>query len=223
MLNQMGNFMGQDKTDLPGDDYNTAASGVDDAVQQQAGQAPETGGAQPDDAQQQAAEDGAVLEDVTALREALHKAEADAESAHEQMLRLSAETDNIRKRAQRDVDSARKFALEKFATELLGVRDSLEMGLKASEEEQADSAKLAEGMELTSRMLAGAMEKFGVEVVNPEGETFDPEVHEAVSMQETDAQAPNTVVAVVQKGYMLNGRVLRAAMVVVAKAPSGAA
>lgn len=203
--------MAQENTDKPDNEQSATAAEVNDTLDtqaEQADEAPETEGE-------------TQLDDVTALREALQKAEADAESYRDQALRLSAETDNIRKRAQRDVDSARKYALEKFATELLGVRDSLEMGLKANDDEQADAAQLAEGMELTNRMLASAMEKFGVEVVNPQGETFDPEVHEAVSMQETDEHAPNTVVAVVQKGYTLNGRVLRAAMVVVAKAPSG--
>src|SRR5699024_635396 len=183
--------------------------------EQPAAAATDTSAAQPDADVQS--------EDVAALREALQQAEEEAEQNRDQALRAAAEADNVRKRAQRDVDAARKFALEKFVIELLGVRDSLDMGLKASEEQGADADKLAEGMELTGRMLATAMEKFGVEQVNPEGETFDPEQHEAVSMQETDAQGPNTVVSVMQKGYTLNGRVLRAAMVVVAKAPADGA
>lgn len=167
--------------------------------------------------------DAAEQDDVETLRQALLQTTAEAERLKDQALRATAEADNTRKRAQRDVEAARKFALEKFARELLGVRDSLDMGLQAAAEDNADLAGVIEGMELTGRMLATAMEKFGVEVVNPQGDAFDPELHEAVSMQETDAQAPNSVVSVIQKGYTLNGRVLRAAMVVVAQAPSGKA
>lgn len=142
----------------------------------------------------------------------------EAERCREQALRAHAELDNVRKRAERDVANAHKFALERFASELLGVRDSLEMGLSAAEDDGADATKLHEGMELTRRMLAQAMEKFGVEAVNPDGEAFNPDFHEAISTQPTSEVAPNTVVQVVQRGYLLNGRVLRPAMVVVSKA-----
>ena len=125
--------------------------------------------------------------------------------------------ENIRKRSQRDVEAAKKFAIEKFATELLGVRDSLELGLKAAEDNAGDFDKLKEGMDMTHRMLASSMEKVGIEAINPEGETFNPEFHEAVSTQPTDELPANSVAAVMQKGYTLNGRVLRAAMVTVAK------
>lgn len=225
--------MSQNKTDLPDQEPNSAAT---DTPENAAAQAANTEGHAPsaaadnaagayaeeaaraqDDVETEAAEE---LDDLDSMRQALALKADEAERNRDQALRAKAEADNVRKRAQRDVEAARKFALEKFAGELLGVRDSLEMGLKASAEEQADLDKVVEGMELTNRMLAGAMEKFGVEVVNPEGEIFDPEVHEAVSMQPTDAQEPNTVATVVQKGYTLNGRVLRAAMVVVAQAPN---
>ncbi|KEZ76957.1 nucleotide exchange factor GrpE [Salinisphaera hydrothermalis] len=150
----------------------------------------------------------------------LDQARAEAEQYRDQAVRAAAELENVRKRAQRDVESARKFAIEKFASELLGVRDSLELGLKAAEDNHGDFDKLKEGMEMTNRMLASSMEKVGIEPINPEGETFNPEYHEAVSTQPTDELAPNTVASVMQKGYTLNGRVLRAAMVTVAK-PAG--
>jgi len=167
----------------------------------------------------QQAEEQTDDRDIAELESALEAARKEAEEYREQALRARAEMENVRKRAERDVESARKYALEKFATELLGVRDSLEMGLQAAEEQSGDFDKLKEGIELTGRMLASAMEKFGIEPVNPEGETFDPSYHEAMSAQETDEQPPNTVVNVVQKGYLLNGRVLRPAMVVVSKRP----
>lgn len=152
----------------------------------------------------------------------LEQVRAEAHEAKEQLARLKADTENIRKRSQREVESARKFGLEKFAGDLLEVRDSLEMGLEAANEPDADFKQFYEGMELTRRNLAGSMEKAGIEVVNPEGEAFNPEQHEAVTMQPTEEYAPNTVVSVMKKGYLLNDRVLRAAMVAVAKAPDDA-
>ena len=167
-----------------------------------------------------AAEADAVLagdSDVETLAAELEAARADAEKYRDQAVRAAAEMENIRKRSQRDVEAAKKFAIEKFATELLGVRDSLELGLKAAEDNAGDFDKLKEGMDMTHRMLASSMEKVGIEAINPEGETFNPEFHEAVSTQPTDELPANSVAAVMQKGYTLNGRVLRAAMVTVAK------
>ncbi|HLQ85658.1 MAG TPA: nucleotide exchange factor GrpE [Salinisphaeraceae bacterium] len=226
--------MHQKETELPDDGQSPAAAATDSAARQAAGPTPPAQDAAPAEeaARPQQAQAGeppqnedeaaasAKDDEIATLREALQQAQQEAEANRDQALRAAAEADNIRKRAQRETEAARKFALEKFATELLAVRDSLEMGLAASEQEQADPAKLAEGMELTNRMLATAMEKFGIEVVDPQGEVFNPELHEAVSTHETEAQAANTVVSVMQKGYTLNGRVLRAAMVVVAKAPA---
>jgi molecular chaperone GrpE len=151
------------------------------------------------------------------LAERLEQAEAEAVKFRDQALRAQAELENVRKRSQREIESTRKFAIEKFATELLGVSDSMELGLQAAEANQGDFDKLKEGMEMTHRMLGSTMEKLGIEMINPEGETFNPEYHEAVSTQPTDELAPNTVASVMQKGYLLNGRVLRAAMVTVAK------
>lgn len=160
------------------------------------------------------------LSETDELQAALDQAQLEVAQYRDQAVRAMAEAENVRKRAQRDVESARKFALEKFATELLGVRDSLELGLKAAEDNAGDFDKLKEGMDMTFRMLATSMEKVGIEPVNPEGEAFDPEFHEAVSTQPSDELPANSVAAVMQKGYTLNGRVLRAAMVTVAK-PTG--
>lgn len=174
----------------------------------------------PDAAQGEQAQAAEIPADDLAAQ--LEAAQAQAEQHRDQHMRALAELENVRKRAEREVTAARKFALEKFASELLGVRDSLEMGLQAAGENAGDFDSLREGVEMTARMLASAMEKFGVEVSDPVGEPFDPEYHEAVTMQATDQQPPNTVVTVMQKGYLLNGRVLRPAMVVVSKAPEQA-
>ena len=155
------------------------------------------------------------------LQAELDQARAEAEQYRDQAVRAHAEMENVRKRAQRDVESARKFAIEKFASELLGVRDSLELGLKAAEEHSGDYDKLKEGMDMTVRMLVSSMEKVGIEAIDPKGEAFNPEFHEAVSTQPSEELEPNTVAEVMQKGYTLNGRVLRAAMVVVAKPADG--
>jgi len=151
----------------------------------------------------------------------LEDARAKADENWEQVLRLQAELENSRRRAQRDVESAHKFGLEKFAQELLPVKDSLEMGLAAaqgSDHEVAD--KLREGTELTLRMFSCAMEKFGIKEIDPQGEPFNPEWHQAMTMQESAEHAPNTVMVVMQKGYLINDRLLRPAMVVVSKAAS---
>ncbi len=155
-----------------------------------------------------------AVSDVEAL-------EAKVAENWERYLRAAAEAENVRKRAARDVEKARKFALESFGRELLAVVDSLEMGLAASE--SASAASLREGSEATLKLLLTTLERFGVEQVDPEGEPFDPEFHEAMSMQPSATAEPNSVVAVVQKGYALNGRLLRPARVVVAAEPGEAA
>lgn len=157
------------------------------------------------------------LSETDELQAALDQSQAEVAQYRDQAVRAIADAENARKRAQRDVESARKFALEKFATELLGVRDSLELGLQAADNNAGDFDKLKEGMDMTFRMLASSMEKAGIEAVNPEGEPFNPEYHEAVSTQPSDELPANSVASVMQKGYTLNGRVLRAAMVTVAK------
>ena len=154
--------------------------------------------------------------ELTAL---LEDARGKADEHWDQVVRLQAEMDNLRKRSGRDLANAHKFALEGFANELLPVRDSLEMGLSAFDVEGAETGSLKEGVELTLQMLSTAMEKAAIKEVNPENEPFDPDFHQAMSMQERDDAAPNTVVTVVQKGYLLNGRLIRPAMVIVSKAP----
>ena len=151
----------------------------------------------------------------------LEDARSKADEHWDQLLRANAELDNLRRRAKQDVENAHKYALEKFAQELLPVKDSLEMGLAAAsgEVDAAEALKqLREGTELTLKMLSTAMEKAGIKEIDPLGEAFNPELHQAMSMQESEEHDPNTVIAVMQKGYQLNDRLIRPAMVVVSKA-----
>ena len=134
----------------------------------------------------------------------------------DQALRATAELDNVRKRAVRDVENAHKYALERFVNELLPVLDSMELGLNASQSAQ-DIESLREGLDLTLKKLFDCLDKFGVKTIDPAGEKFDPDWHEAVSMQELAGAAAGDIVTVMQKGYELNGRLVRPAMVVVAK------
>ena len=151
---------------------------------------------------------------------ALAAAQAKADENWNLYLRAAAEVENVRKRATRDVENAHKFALENFSRELLAVVDSLEMGLAAAED--ADAAALREGSEATSKLLRTTLERFGVSEVDPEGEPFDPELHEAMSMMPSPNVEPGSVAQVIQKGYVLNGRLLRPARVIVAaEAPPG--
>lgn len=147
----------------------------------------------------------------------LEDARSKADQHWDALLRAKAELDNLRKRTARDVEKAHKFGLERFLTELLPVKDGMELGISAASEEGADVAKVQEGVELTLKMLATALEKFGIEEVDPQGEKFDPERHQAMTMQEAAGVEPGTVVSVIQKGYLLNGRLVRPALVIVAK------
>lgn len=164
-----------------------------------------------------AAEQQAPTGEPAELHALLTDARNKADEHWDQCVRLQAELENLRKRNERDLANAHKFALEKFAAELLPVKDSLEMGVAAAQEENADVARLKEGSELTLKMLTSSMEKFNVSEINPLNEPFNPEYHEAMSMQERADVAPNTVVTVVQKGYLLNERLIRPAMVIVSK------
>ena len=155
--------------------------------------------------------------DHAALTALLEDARGKADEHWDQCVRLQAEIDNLRKRSERDLAGAHKYALERFATELLPVRDSLEMGLAAFDTENSDKHK--QGVELTLQMLTTAMEKFDIREVDPQHESFNPEFHQAISTQEREDVVPNTVVTVVQKGYLLNDRLIRPAMVIVSKAP----
>ncbi len=150
------------------------------------------------------------------LDEALRKAEEE----HDALLRARAEIENMRRRHEQELEKARKYALERFAQELLPVVDSLEMGVEAAQAENATLDKVREGTELTLKMLLNVLEKFGIEAVHPHGEPFNPELHQAMSTQESAEHAPNTVMNVMQKGYTLNERLIRPAMVVVSKPAS---
>ena len=156
------------------------------------------------------------------LKAQLQQAEAKVAENWELVLRGKAELENLRKRAQRDVENAHKFALEKIAAELLAVCDSMELGLSATQE-KADVKNLREGAELTLKMLTQVMEKFEIKAVDPLNQRFNPDLHQAMTTQESDKVEPNTVVSVLQKGYTLSGRLLRPALVCVAKAPQVAA
>ena len=151
---------------------------------------------------------------------ALEDARAKADEHWNQLLRAKAEMENVRRRAEKDLSNAHKFALEKFVTELLPVVDSLELGMSAAQDDSITIDKIREGSELTLKMLTGALEKFNVAPIDPMGEKFNPEFHQAMSMQENADMEPNTVMAVFQKGFTLNDRVVRPAMVVVSKAVS---
>ena len=157
--------------------------------------------------------------ELTAL---LEDARGKADEHWDQCMRLQADIENQRKRGERDLAHAHKYALERFAAELLPVKDSLEMGLAAFDGENAEIAKLKEGVELTLQMLGGVLGKFEIKEVNPQDEPFNPEFHQAMSMQPRDDVAPNTVVTVVQKGYLLHDRLVRPAMVIVSQAPATA-
>ena len=172
----------------------------------------------PDDAEAAQATFGEQSEDVHVL---LEDARNKADEHWNQYLRLQAEMDNLRKRSERDIANAHKFALEKFAAELLPVKDSLEMGIAAAtEDETIDADRLKEGSELTLKLLSSAFEKYNIKEINPLDELFNPDHHEAMSIQERADVEPNTVVNVVQKGYLLNDRLVRPAMVIVSKAPA---
>ena len=168
------------------------------------------------DMPEEASDAGSVTQDPEELHALLTDARSKADQHWDQCLRLQADMENLRKRNERDLANAHKFALEKFADALLPVKDSLEMGLLAAVE-NADVARLVEGSELTLKMFTSAMEKFNIKEINPLNEKFNPEYHEAMSMQERDDVEPNTVVTVVQKGYTLNDRLIRPAMVIVSR------
>ena len=162
---------------------------------------------------------GGGVPDHAELSALLEDARGKADEHWDQVVRTQAEMENLRKRSERDLANAHKFALERFANELLPVKDSLELGLAAFATENADPEKLQEGVELTLQMLTAALEKSAIVEVNPENESFNPDFHQAMSIQERDDVAPNTVVTVVQKGYLLHERLIRPAMVIVSKAP----
>ena len=154
--------------------------------------------------------------DVEFLQGQLEKLQEQSKVSLDKVVRAQAEMENLRKRAARDVENAHKYALEKFTDELLPIMDSLELGLSASVKAK-NLDDLCKGMELTLEMFNTVMEKFGITMIEPKGEKFNPELHDAVSMQETDDSNSGIIIEVMQKGYTLNGRLIRPAMVVVAK------
>jgi molecular chaperone GrpE len=154
---------------------------------------------------------------LASLGRELAEAQALVSQHRDQLLRAAAELENIRKRSARDVEQAHRYALEKIAQELLPVRDSLE--LAAASAATADAATLAAGQDATLKLLARAFEKFSILGIEPVGEPFDPQKHEAMAMQDAPAAEPDSVLQVVQKGYELNGRLLRPARVIVARNP----
>lgn len=177
-----------------------------------------------------AASDGAQDEvqeadDIESLRTALQEAQEQLADAEDRALRAVAEAENVRKRAERSIDSARKFALEKFVADMLPAVDSFERASLASNEASGEGAAAAiaataEGIELSLKLLLEAMQRQGIEVVDPVGAPFDPNLHEAMSMLESASAEPGSVLEVFQKGYTVNGRLARPARVIVAKEPT---
>jgi molecular chaperone GrpE len=153
------------------------------------------------------------------LAAALAAAEAKATENRDSYLRAVAELENFRKRSEREIENARKFAIERFAQELVTVGDALEAGINAGAANPGPA--LLEGAQATLRQLHRAFEKAGIKIIDPQGQPFDPAWHEAMVAQESRDQPANTVLSVIQKGYSLNGRLLRPARVIVSKAPGG--
>lgn len=168
------------------------------------------------------AEPQAATDPAQAAQERIVELEGQLASAQENALRAAADVQNIRRRAEQDIEKAHKFALEKFATDLLAVLDSLERGLEVSDPADETIRPMREGMELTYKLFLDTMKRFQVERVDPQGEPFNPELHQAMAMEESIHAEPNSVLKVFQCGYVMNGRLLRPAMVVVSKAPSEA-
>jgi molecular chaperone GrpE len=158
--------------------------------------------------------------EIRELQNQLAEAQAQAAQGRDQVLRAAAELENIRRRAARDVEQAQRYALERFAQELLPVADSLELAVANAD--KADAASLAAGQAATLRLLASALSRFAIQPIDPAGAPFDPERHEAMAMQPSTTAEPGSVLQVVQRGYELNGRLLRPARVIVARAPDGA-
>src|SRR5690554_1940751 len=157
---------------------------------------------------------------VAELQAAFAHAQQEAATEKDNALRIAAEAENVRRRSAQEVEKARNFALEKFAGELLSVIDNLERGLAAIDPNDESTKAIAEGIEMTYKGFMTTIEKFGMEAVHPEGSPFDPQLHQAMGMQESADVPANTVLQVMQKGYLLNGRLLRPAMVMVSRAPT---
>ena len=163
--------------------------------------------------------------DLKPLQAALETARAQAAENLDKFLRAKAETENVRRRAEIDVSAAHKYAVERFAAEIVAVRDSLELARPVDLRQENATAlqKMHEGLDLTLRLLDSVFQKFGITLIDPRGEKFDPTRHQAISMVDSEQVAPDHVVNVVQKGYLLHERLLRPAMVVVARAGAAGA
>jgi len=175
-------------------------------------------GGDPQTSEKSGSPEGLDLEQVL---EKLAAAELAAEHAKDDLLRVQAEMQNLRRRTEQDIEKAHKYGQEKFSIELLSVMDNLERALTAASEHEDDSVKaIYDGVDLTLKSFIDCFSKFNIETLDPLGEPFDPQTHQAMGMQENPEVEPNTVIAVMQKGYTLHGRVIRPAMVMVAKEPS---
>ncbi len=191
---------------------------TDEEASKKAGQE-EQGEEQTEDRAEAKGQDTREQETDSELQAAIDEAvEAALAEQRDSVLRAQAEVQNMRRRCEADVERAHKFALEKFSVELLSVMDNMERALQAVADPEDEKVKaLCEGIELTQKEFLSILNKFEIEQINPEGEPFDPQVHEAMSMVENPDVEPNTVMTVVQKGYTLHGRVIRPAMVLVSK------
>ncbi|WNB77332.1 nucleotide exchange factor GrpE [Methylomonas koyamae] len=187
----------------------TDAELIAEVLEQTKPAAAETGGEEP------AAEETVSIE---SLRQQLEQAQQQAAANLDKALRTQAEMENLKKRVQKDLDDERKYGLAKFAKELLSVLDSLELGIQAASGDSPEVVKLREGSLLTIKQFESVFAKFNIETIDPLGQPFNPEFHQAMVMQPSETAEPNSVLNVFQKGYILNGRLLRPAMVVVAKA-----
>lgn len=151
----------------------------------------------------------------------LEDARSKADEHWDLLLRSKAEIENLNRRHERELENAHKFALERFASDMLAVRDSMELGMEAANNEGAEVESLREGTKLTLKLLTDVMERFKIVQIDPTGEPFDPEYHQAMTTQPREDVPPNTVIAVMQKGYTLNGRLIRPAMVMVSQGAQG--
>lgn len=205
-------------------DLNQQTSNVEQETQQEEQSVTQM----PKDEEQRPAE--AIVEDsqpgmdwqgyADELEKKLIAAEETIQAQKDSVLRAKADSDNVQRRAQAEVDKARKYALEKFAGELLSVVDNLERAIAAADGQNEEIKPFLEGVEMTQKSLLNTLEKFGIQPIDPQGEMFNPEQHQAMSMQENDELPANTVMAVMQKGYLINDRLLRPAMVMVSRGGS---
>ena len=194
------------------DESSSKKDGVttDTADESEVDEEQERGAAEVDETVKQSAETSHDTDDSASL-------ETQLEELKEALLRSQADVQNGRRRAERDIENAHKYAIEKFIKDLLAVLDSMERALELAATTDGFDMAMLEGIQMTHKLLLDTVSRHGVEAIDPVGERFDPQQHEAMSMVESEGQEPNTVTAVMQKGYKLEGRVIRAAMVVVTK------